>query len=131
MIAISNGGQNVMITTYPSSDTVFSFIPLKILVRLRIIFPEFLDDILADITIILLDLSCDLQLLFRRYCRHLPALSHEVEHELRDIAASDWDMFDSTSDDVSFRARYNVRDTVAGVNDSTSECTIINLVGGP
>lgn len=40
-------------------------------------------------------------------------------------------MFDRASNDVAFSARDNVCYTVTGVDDSSSECAVRNLVGGP
>ncbi len=95
--------------------------PLEKLVRLRIVLPEFLDYVLAHIRIILLDLPGNLQLVFRWHMRHLSALSHQIEHELRDVSSGNWDMLDSATDDIALRTRDDVSDTVTGIDDRASQ----------
>jgi len=102
---------------------------LKILVWLRIVLSELPNDILAHITIILLHLSRNLQLILRRYIDSLSTLSHQIQHKLRDIASGDWDVFDGTSNDVSLCTRNNVRDTIPGVDDCASEGAVDDSVG--
>ena len=108
---------------------MLSIKPFKILVWLRIVLPKLPDDILTHIAIILLHLSRNLQLILRWHIDSLPTLSHQVQHKLRDIAPGDWDVLDCTSNDVPFRTRDNVRDTIPGVDNSSSERTIGDSVG--
>ena len=104
-------------------------IPLKMLIWLRIILPKLPDDILTHITVILLHLPCDLQLIFRRNVNGLPTLSHQVQYELRDITSSDGDVLDGAPNDVPFGARNNVRDTVSRVDDCSGERAVGDSVG--
>ena len=97
----------------PSSDTMLALESLKVLVGLFIVFPKLPDDILTNITVILLDLARNLEVVFRRNSRHFPPLPHQVEHKLRNITSSDRDMLDRTSDDIAFSAGNDVRHTVA------------------
>lgn len=110
---------------------MFSLKSLEILVRLRVVFPELLDDILANVTVVFLDLSCHPQLVLRRNGSHLSTLSQQVEDELADISASDRDMLDSAADNVSFGAGYDVRHTISRVYNGTRESTVCDTVGGP
>ena len=105
--------------------------PFEILVRLRVVLPKFLDYVLAHIRIILLDLPSNFQLVFRWHLRHLSALSHQVEYELCDVSSGDWDVLDSTADDIPLRTRNNVSDTVAGIDDRACECAVGDAIRGP
>ena len=106
-------------------------IPLKMLVRLCIILPKLPDDVLTHITVILLYLPCDLQLILRRDINGLSTLSHQVQYELRDIASSDGDVLDGAPNDVPFGARNNVCDTIPRVNDCSGEGAVSDSVGRP
>jgi hypothetical protein len=110
---------------------VFSLVPFKVLVRLLIVFPELSDNILANVTVVLLHFACNPQLILRWNIGHFSSFSHQIKDELRDIAASDRDVFDRAADDVPLSARNNVGDTVARINDSSCECAIGNAIGGP
>ena len=103
----------------------------EILVGLRIILPVLLHDILTDIAVRLLHLSCNLQLILGGNGRHLPSFSHQIQHELADIPTGDGDMFDRTSNHIPLSTRDNVSDTIARVNDSPGERTIRDFIGGP
>ena len=103
----------------------------EILVGLRIILPVLLHDILTDIAVRLLHLSCNLQLILGGNGRHLPSFSHQIQHELADIPTGDGDMFDRTSNHIPLSTRDNVSDTIARVNDSPGERTIRDFVRGP
>ena len=103
----------------------------KILVGLRIKLPVLLHDILTDVAVRFLHLSCNLQLILGRDGRHLPSFSHQIQHELADIPTGDGDMFDRTSNDIPLSARDNVGDAIARVNDGPGERTIRDFVGGP
>jgi len=103
----------------------------KVLVGLRIVLPVFLHDVLANVAMRLLHLSCNLQLILGRDGRHLPSFSHQIKHELGDIPAGDGNMLDRTTDNVPLSARDNMGDTITRVNNGSGECTVRNLVGGP
>jgi len=62
---------------------------------------------------------------------HLAPFSHKVENKLRDVAASDWDVFDGAPDDVSFGARNDVGYAVARVDDGSREGAVCDAVGRP
>lgn len=117
--------------TYPPRYGMFPIIPFKVLVWLRIIFPKLFHDVLAHIAIILLDLRCNSQLIFGWDGCHLTALPQEVQHELRDISSGNWDVFYGTSDNVSFRAGYDVGDTVARVNNCARQCPVYHAIRRP
>jgi hypothetical protein len=97
----------------------------------RIILPELLDDILANVAVAFFDLAGDLELILRGHSRHLPPLSHEIQDELRDVTSGDWDMLDCTSDNVSLSTRDNVGNTIPGVYDCSGKGAIGNPVGRP
>lgn len=117
--------------TNPARGRILSVMLDEILVRLRVVLPVLLHDILADVAVHFLGPSCNLQLILGRDGRHLPSFSHQIQYELGDIPTSDGDMFDRTSDDIPFSARDNVSNTIARVNDSSSESTVCDLVGRP
>ena len=117
--------------THLACDCIFTLVLDEVLVRFHVVLPVLLHDILADIAVRFLHPSSDLQLILGRDGRHLSSFSHQVQHELTDIPACDRNMLDRTSDDVPLSARDNVGDTIARINNSSSERTIRNLVGGP
>ena len=110
---------------------MFSIVPRKVLIRLLVILPELLHDVLAHIAVLLLDLPGDLQLVFRRDIGHLSALTHEVEHELGDITTGDGDVLDGTPNNITLRAGNDVGNTVSGVDDGTRERAVGDTVGRP
>jgi hypothetical protein len=110
---------------------MLALITFKVFQGLLVVFPEFPHDILTNITVILFDLSCNLQLIFRRHIGHFTPFSHQIENKLRDIASSNGYVLDRTSDDVTFGAGNNVGDTVTRVDDCSSKITIRNSVGRP
>jgi len=69
--------------------------PRKVLERVHIVLPKFLNDVLAHVAVVLLDLSSDLELVLRRNARHLSTLSEQVEDELADVATGNGDVLDS------------------------------------
>ena len=117
--------------THLACDCIFTLVLDEVLVRFHVVLPVLLHDILADIAVRFLHPSSDLQLILGRDGRHLSSFSHQVQHELTDIPASDRNMLDRTSDDVPLSARDNVGDTIARINNSSGKRTIRNLVGGP
>ena len=110
---------------------MLALVSCKVLVRLLVVLPELLHDVLAHVAVLLLDLARNLELVLGRHVRHLAALAHEVEHELGDVASGNGDVLDRAPDNVPLRAGDDVRDTVAGVDDSAGEGTVCNAVGGP
>ena len=112
-------------------DAVLILVALEEFVRLRIILPKLLDDVLAHVAVIFLHLGRNLQVLLRGNIDHLATLSHKVEHELRDVTTGDRDVLDGAADDITFRARNNVGDTISRIDDSSSECAVGNAVGRP
>jgi hypothetical protein len=110
---------------------MLAIVPLEILVGLRVVLSELLDDVLTHVRIILLDLSRDLELVLGRHLRHLTALSHEIEHELRDVPPGYRDVFDGAADHVALGARDDVSHTVARVDDGASQRAVGHAVRGP
>lgn len=70
-------------------------------------------------------------MILRGNSSHFTSLSHEVQYELGDIASCYRNVLDGTSNDVSVRAGDNVRDTITGIDNRSSECAIGDSVGGP
>ncbi len=110
---------------------MLAVVPLEILVRLHIVLPELLDDILTHVRIVFLDPPGDFQLVFGRYLRHLTTLSHQVKYELRDVSSGNRDMFDGTADHIALGTRDNMGHAVARVDDSARERTVCDAVRGP
>ena len=110
---------------------IFILIPLEVLVWLCVELPELLDNILTDIAIILLNLPSYFQVLLGRDIHHFPALAHEVEDKLCDIAASDRNMLDSTANDIALRAGNDVRDTISRVDDRSCQGAVRDAIGCP
>ena len=110
---------------------MLALVPCKVLVRLLVILPELLHDVLAHVAVLLLDLPRDLELVLGGHVRHLAALAHEVEHELGDVAPGDGDVLDRAPDNVPLCTGDDVRDTVAGVDDGASERAVCHAVRGP
>lgn len=110
---------------------MLALVPREELVWLLVVLPELLHDVLADVAVLFLDLARDLELVLGRHVRHLAALAHEVEHELRDVAPGDGDVLDRAADDVPLCAGDDVRDTIARVNDGAGERAVRDTVRGP
>lgn len=116
---------------YPPSNTVLSFVALKIFERFLIILPKLPNNILAYIAVVLLHPAGEPQLVFWRYGRHLSTLPHQVQHELRDIASCDWDVFDRAPDDVPLSTWNNVSNTISRIDNRSGERAVCNSVRGP
>ena len=112
-------------------DSILSVVLDEVFVGLGIILPVLLHDVLADVAVLLLHLSRNLQLILGRNGCHLPSFPHQIQHELGDIPTGDGNMLDRTSDYIPLSTRDNVGYTIARVNNGSGECTIRNLVGGP
>jgi hypothetical protein len=110
---------------------MLAVVPLEILVGLRVVLPELLDDVLTHVRVVLLDLPGDLELVLGRHLCHLAALAHQVEHELRDVPPGDRDVLDGAADHVAFGAGDDVRDAVARVDDRARERAVRHAVRGP
>lgn len=67
---------------YLSGDTVFTVVPLEVLIRLGIILSELLNNVLANVTVIFLHFRGKSQMIFRGHRAHFTALSQKIEHEL-------------------------------------------------
>lgn len=117
--------------SYTTGHRMLAIVPLEILVGLRVVLSELLDDVLTHVRIILLDLSGDLQLVLGRHLRHLAALSHEIEHELRDVPPGYRDVFDGAPDHVALGAGNDMGHAVARVDDRASERAVGHAVRGP
>lgn len=100
---------------------------MEILIRFLVILPKLFDNILAHVTIIFLDLGSDLHLILRRDGGHLPAFTHQVQHELCDVPPSDGNVLDSAADHVALCTRYDMGHTVARVDDRACECSFGGL----
>lgn len=72
-IQVSHVSSKSMQDAYPPRYGVFSVIPFKVLVRVGIVFPKLLDDVLAHVAIILLDFRRHFHLVLGRNGRHLAA----------------------------------------------------------
>ena len=118
-------------STYLASDSVLSLITFKELVWFDVILPELFDNVLADIAVLLFNLARDLQLIFGRYICHLSPFTHEVQHELGDVATCDGDVLDGTSNDVPLSAGNDMSDSIAGINDSARQGPISDSIGRP
>ena len=105
--------------------------PLEVLVRLRIVLPKLLDDILAHIRIVLLYLPGDLKLVLRRYLRHLATLSHQVKYELRDVSPGNRDVFDGAADHIALGAGDHMGHAIARVDNRARERAVRDTVRGP
>lgn len=110
---------------------MLAIVPLEKLVGLRVVLSELLDDVLTHVRIILLDLSGDLQLVLGRHLHHLTALSHEIEHKLRDVPPCYRDVFDGAPDHVALGAGDDMGHAVARVDDRAGERTVYHAVRGP
>ena len=106
--------------TYSPCNSVLSSVSLEHVVRVRIVFPELLDDVLAHIAVVFLDLASNAHLVLRRHGCHLTTLTKQVQHELSDITSGDWNVLNRTADDITFCAWNNVSDTIARVDDCPS-----------
>ena len=121
----------MLVMTHPPGHGVLALIPRKELVRLLVVLPELLDDVLAHVAVLLLDLAGNLELVLGRDVDHFAALTEEVEHELRDVAAGDGDVLDCGADHIALSDGYDVRDTVTGVNDGAGQGALCDLAGCP
>ena len=110
---------------------MFAIKPLKVLVRLHIVLPELLDDILTHIRIVFLHLPGDLKLVLGRYLRHLTTLSHQVKYELRDVSPSNRDVFDGTTDHIALGAGDHMGHAVTRVDDRARERAVCDTIRGP
>ena len=118
-------------TTNLARHGILSVVFDEVLVGFRVVLPVLLHDVLTNVAMRFLHLSCDLQLVLRRDGRHLPSFSHQVQHKLTDVPPGDGNVFDRTADDVPLSTRDNVGDTIARVNNGPGKCTVRNLVRGP
>ena len=112
-------------------DRILSIVLDKVLVRFPVILSVLLHDVLTHVAIRFLHLSSNLQLILGGYDRQLPSFSHQIQHKLADVSTSDGNMLDGAPDHVPLSTRDNVRDTIARVNDRSSERAIRDLVRGP
>jgi hypothetical protein len=119
------------VPSYATRHRVFAIVSLEILVRLHVVLSELLDDVLAHVRVIFLDLPGDLELVFGRHLRHLAPLSHQVEHKLRNVAPGDRDVFDGAANDVALGARDDVRHAVARVDHGAGERAVRDAVRRP
>ena len=120
-----------VMTTYPSSNAVDAVVLLEVLPRLAIVLPVLLHDILANVRVALLDSLRDLELILRRHIGHLASFSQQRLHKGSDVSPGNRDMLDRRPNNVTFRTRDNVRDTVSGVDDCAGEGAVGRLVGRP
>ena len=118
-------------STYLAGNSVLSLITFKELVWFDVILPELFHDILANIRVVLLNLSSKLQLVFRGYSNHISSLTNKVQYELGNVTTGDGYMLDGTSDDIPFGTRNDMSYTITRVDDSSSECTVGDTVRRP
>ena len=69
--------------SYFARDGMLASVPLEHVVRIRIVLPELLDDVLTNVAVVLLDLASNAHLIFRRHGSHLPALARQARRDLR------------------------------------------------
>ena len=117
--------------THTPSNAMLSLVPLKILVRILVVLFKLAHDILADVAVVLLHPACHAHLVLGGHLRHLPALSHQVEHKLRNVAARDGDVLDGAANDVPLRTGDNMRDAVSRVDDGPRERPVVLFAGRP
>lgn len=105
--------------THSSGHTVLSRIPRKVLVRIRVVLFDLLDDILTDVGVILLDFlgtvrirvnGCARSLVHASHSRPslilcwdsggLSSVSEKLKDKVGDVSTGDGDMFDGGADDV-------------------------------
>lgn len=110
---------------------MFPLKPFEVVVRIDIVLPKLSNDVLTDITVILLDLLRNLKLILRRDNNRLSALAKESLHETGDITTGDRNMLDCASNDITLRAGNNVRDTIARIDDCSRESAVGDFIGGP
>lgn len=85
-------------------------------IGLTVVAGKFLDNIRADVTVLLLDFLCSLHAAVR-----LTSLTEKVLHKMSDVAASNGDGFDAASNDVALCDGDDVGDTITRVDDGTGE----------
>lgn len=124
----SLSGCEILNAAYSPSNTVLSIVPLEVFVRLFIVLPEFSHNVLAHVTVILLDLPSCLHLVLWGNLCHLPSLSHKIQHKLCDIPSSDWNMLDRTTNNVALSNRNDVSDPITRVDNGTSERAVSDTV---
>lgn len=110
---------------------MLAIIPLEVLVRLDIVLPELLDDILTHIRIVFLYLPSNLKLVLGRYLRHLATLSHQVKYELCDVSSGNRDVFDGAADHIALGAGDYMGHAVARVDDRARERAVCDTVRAP
>jgi hypothetical protein len=110
---------------------MLAVIPLEVLVRLHIVLPELLDDILTYVRIVFFHLPGDLKLVLGRYLRHLATLSHQVKYELRDISPGNRDVFDGAADHIALGAGDHMGHAITGVDDRARERAVCDTVRAP
>ena len=106
-------------------------VPLEILVRILVVLFKLAHNVLADVAVILLHPAGHAHLVLGRHLRHLPALPHQVEYKLRNVAPRDGDVLDGAANDVPLCARDNVRHAVPRVNDGPRERSVVLLARRP
>ena len=99
---------------------------LEPVVRLAIVTRKFLNNIRADVAVLLLD-----ALGGRKRRVRLATLSEQRLNKLRDVAASDGHTLDRRANDVAFGDGDNVSDTGTRVDYGTSKGSVLDLRAGP
>jgi hypothetical protein len=110
---------------------MFPLVSFEILVRLYIIFPELFDDILTNVAVAFFDLPRDLELVLRRYSRHLSTLPHEVQDELGDVTPCNGNVLDCASDYITLSAGDNMGDAISRINNCPRKRAIGDSVRRP
>lgn len=102
---------------------------LEELGRLRVKLLELLDNVRANVAVMLLDVLGHLHAILGR--NRVLALAQQLLHKVGDITAGDGNVLDGRADDVAFGHGNHVRHAVARVDNGAGERVVGDLVGGP
>mmetsp|Transcript_13531 Transcript_13531/g.34537 ORF Transcript_13531/g.34537 Transcript_13531/m.34537 type:complete len:485 (-) Transcript_13531:16-1470(-) len=106
------------------------FVLLDPLAGLVVVLLVLLDDVRADVAVLLLHTLGDIERL-RGGNVGAFTLTHQLLHKAGNITASDGDVLDGATDDVTLSHRNDVCNTVPGVDDSSSQGALRDLLGSP
>ena len=87
---------------YPSRSGMHALILPQHFLRLGVILCEFLNDVRACVSVLLLDLLCDSQLVLGRYDTILAPIAQKLLYEQSDVSAGNGNVLDARADDVAF-----------------------------
>lgn len=99
--------------------------------RVGIVLAKLLDDITADIGIVLLDALRDLEHVFRWDVGRLAAVSEQLLGEEGEVLAGNGDVLDGGANDIAVGYRNDVGDTITRVDHSAGKRAVLHLFAGP